>query len=184
MTKKRANPTTREALAKVDGRALKKHVRRSVVPIADAWTQDVVAVLDSTAASVGNDIMARPAIYGFGSLKSSGGQCRVSEKDLLAMIRHSVQAGFGVAMRMHRTDLNTTADAAVIVGGQRRGHEHGHDSQRRRAERRANEIRDTWAKLEAEGEKCTYDAVAKIMGCSRSTVERAINNRVTKPANK
>ena len=184
MSKPRAKPATREALTKVDGKALRQHVRRSLFPIADAWTAEIVELLNGTGGSMARDILARPSVYGFKSLKCTGGQCRVSEKDILALVCHSVQAGFGVAMRMHRTDLNTTADAAVIVGGQRRGHEHGHDSQRRLAERRANEIRDTWEKLEAEGKKCTYDAVAKIVGCSRSTVERAINHRATKPAKK
>jgi hypothetical protein len=179
---KRANRAARDTLAQVDGKALKRHVQRSVFPIADVWTADLVAVLDDTAASVGNDVTARPAIYGFTSLKLTGGQCRISKKDLLALVRHSVQAGFGVAMRMHQQDLLTTADAAVIVGGQRQGHVRGHESQSQARERRAAEIRETWARLEAAGEKATYEAVAALVGYSRSTVERAINNRATKPA--
>ena len=181
MAKTRVKKTTRQALAKIDGKALRKHVRRSVVPIADAWADEVVGVLDDTAASVGNAILARPEVYGFKSLMCSGESCRVSRNDFLALVRHAVQAGFGVAMRMHRGDLTTTADAAVIVGGQRRGHQQGHESQSKAKERRAEEIRETWARMQAEGQRCTYDTVAAVCGRSRSTVERAINDRVVKP---
>lgn len=184
MAKKPTKRATREALSKVDGKALKRHVRRSVFPIADAWTPGMIQLLDNNADAMRRDIVARPEVYGFKGLKCVGGICRISDADFASLVRHAVHAGFGVAMRLHRHELLTTADAAVIVGGQRRGHETGHQSQSRAKERRATEIRDTWARLEAEGGKCTYDAVAALVGCSRSTVERAINNRVTKPAKK
>jgi hypothetical protein len=152
MAKKKVT-SARAALAAVDGKALRKHVRRSVFPIADAWADKVVGVLDDTAASVGHAIVARPAVYGFTTLECSGESCRVSRNDLLALVRHAVQAGFGVAMRMHRSDLTTTADAAVIVGGQRRGHQQGHESQSKAKERRADDIRKTWARMQAEGQR-------------------------------
>jgi hypothetical protein len=181
MAKTRANKATRQALAQIDASALRKHVRRSVIPIADAWADEVVGVLDDTAASVGHAIVARPEVYGFKSLKCSGESCRVSRNDLLALVRHAVQAGFGVAMRMHRGDLAATADAAVIVGGQRRGGQQGHESQSKAKERRAEEIRKTWDRMQDEGQRCTYDTVAAVHKCSRSTVDRAVNNRVVKP---
>jgi len=59
MAKTSAKQATRQALPQIDGKALRKHVQRSVLLIADAWANDVVDVLDDTTASVGNDIVTR-----------------------------------------------------------------------------------------------------------------------------
>lgn len=174
----KSQPKAREILSAIDGEAWRHRIERLLVPLKAYWPADVAELVDANAGFVAEEILRRPADYGFrGVRRSKPGVFSIPEKDLHEIVRHAFQAGFIEAMKMHRPELLTAADAAVIVGGQHRGNKKGHVSQAMRASKKANEIREKWAAMEAAGENVTNDLVAAAVGCSRSTVIRAFKSK-------
>lgn len=98
-------------------------------------------------------------------------------RQLNADLRKAVKAGFVLALGMYSRELKQNAEALAIIEARRRGADNGHASASRRREDQACRIRETWAKLEAVGQKPTNASVAAAVNCSVSTVIRAFRDR-------
>jgi hypothetical protein len=142
------------------------------------WPRDTADIVGFNAASLIDDLLSRPQEWGYCSAKESrSGAFTLSRDDVESMLSHVFHAGFIQAMLMHRQELMSSVDAAVIVNGRRRGNVLGHASQSQRKHAKAKLIRDTWAAMEAAGERPTNGTVAARCGCSERTVIRAFDSR-------
>lgn len=106
----------------------------------------------------------------------------VSHRSELAIrsVRAAAEIGFFAAVVRYKKWLHGNSEVKRILAGRMTGLRKGHVKQTQAREAQHQRIRDKRAELEAAGEPCTYDVIATLMECSRSTVERAINNRTTK----
>jgi hypothetical protein len=94
-------------------------------------------------------------------------------------------AGFKCAVSRYIFALKDIPELSEWRRAQKSGGDKGRKTLTERKEQKAQRIRDKWAAMERAGEKCTYQAVADALKaegekCSRSTVDRAINQRAIK----
>jgi DNA invertase Pin-like site-specific DNA recombinase len=99
--------------------------------------------------------------------------------DLAGMLAYAAHMGFAMALHRYADQLKDVRELVGWRRKRRKGGEKGRQESTRRKEEQDQRIRDKRAELEAAGKPCTYDVIAKELGCSRSTVDRAINNRPT-----
>lgn len=101
-------------------------------------------------------------------------------QSLMGLMHYCTSQGFAMALYRYADQLARVPELAAWHRRRAQGVNKGHATQSQARAAKYQRIRDTHARLEAAGEPCTYDAIAAACGCSRSTVERAINNRPTK----
>jgi hypothetical protein len=100
----------------------------------------------------------------------------------MRQIRSAAEMGFVIAVVRYRKWLAGNREVEAILRGREDGQRRGHVTQSHRSDELAKEIRDTWASMEAAGERVTNGTVAAAVGCSTSTVIRAFKNKPSKRA--
>lgn len=90
------------------------------------------------------------------------------------------EIGFFMAVVRYRDWLVGNREIAQILHGRETGQRRGHVTQSQRREQRAQLIRDTWATMEAAGQRPTNRSVAAAVGCGVSTVIRAFKSKPAK----
>lgn len=174
-------PTTR--LADLDPQQQRQRIKQLTILQPKHWPRDTADIVSGNAETFIDDLLSRPAEWGYRSVKESRTRTfTLSRNDLESMLGHALHAGFILAMVLHRHELMSSADAAVIVSGRRRGNVRGHASQSQRRNAKAQFIRDTWAAMEANGQRPTNATVAAQCKCSVSTVIRAFKSTPNKRA--
>lgn len=91
-------------------------------------------------------------------------------------------SGFEFALQRYASQLKKVPELAAWRSAQKTGGDRGRETLSQRKEKLAERIRVKHASMERAGESCTYQAVANALNaegvkCSRTTVERAINQR-------
>lgn len=94
--------------------------------------------------------------------------------------RVAAEMGFFMAVIRYRKWLVGNREVEQILHGRDAGQRKGHATQSQARENKYQRIRETWAAMEAAGEKVTNDTVAEAVGCSRSTVIRAFKSKPTR----
>ena len=105
---------------------------------------------------------------------------REQRLDFGGMLSYATHMGFAMALYRYADQLQEVPELAEWKRKRHDGLDKGHATQTQAREAKYQRIRDTCSQLEAEGKPCTYDVLAVACGCSRSTVERAINSRTVK----
>lgn len=103
------------------------------------------------------------------------------DRELSLNLRKAVKAGFVLALARYSSELRMNAEALKLINARKRGGVNGREKSSQNREQRAQRIRDTWAAMEAAGQRPTNQAVAAAVGCGVSTVIRAFKS---KPANR
>lgn len=98
-------------------------------------------------------------------------------RELNLNTRKAVRAGFALALARYSRELRMIAEALQLINARERGGVIGREKSSRNREQRAQLIRDTWAAMEAAGQKPTNQAVAATVGCGVSTVIRAFKSK-------
>jgi hypothetical protein len=120
-------------------------------------------------------LLARQAVAVLTFLKSNGTQIVCDTETAFDL----VAAGFDFAITRYADRLRHLPELEEWEAKRIDGGEKGRRVLTTRALEQAQRIRDKRAELEKAGKPCSYDVIAKEIGCSRSTVDRAINNRPT-----
>lgn len=100
--------------------------------------------------------------------------------ELVSLAHYAAAQGFALALYRYADELKRVPELAAWHRKRRDALGKGHATQTQAREAKYQRIREKWAELESAGQPCTYDAVAAACGCSRATVDRAINHRATK----
>jgi hypothetical protein len=101
-------------------------------------------------------------------------------KLVVRQIRAAAEAGFFMAVVRYREWLVGNREVDSILRAREDGLRKGHAEQKRRSDERAKRIRDTWAAMEAAGERVTNGTVAARCGCGVRTVIRAFSSKPNK----
>lgn len=123
------------------------------------------------------DAVAQSCVDVYWPARAKG--ARLTRPEVARMMRSAVHEGYLAAMMDYSADIQQSDEASAQYDKREIGGHKGHKTQSEQREARYKKIRETQARLEAEGKPCTYEAVAKECGYSRATVERAINRRTT-----
>jgi hypothetical protein len=107
------------------------------------------------------------------------------EQAALPFVEQVVFQGFDFALARYADQIKHVPELAAWRSKRKTGGDLGRETLSKRREKTAQRIRDKFAAMEAAGEHCTYQTVANALKaegvkCSRSTVDRAINQRPTK----
>jgi hypothetical protein len=171
----------RDPLLSSDLDQWRQRVTQLTVPMRTHWPVDAAEVIEANAGLVVDDILERPAAYRLKSLRRRTGNCySISAGDLATIMRHLFHAGFLEAILMHRRELIAAGEMAEFAQKRDSGGGIGRAKSSAKKNMLAERIRDKRDELERAGEQWNYDVIAKAVGCSRSTVDRAINNRPAK----
>jgi len=111
--------------------------------------------------------------------------CSMTEDTFREFTRLAMAAGFMAALQRYVAELKDVPELAEWRRAQKTGGDRGRETSSQRKEKLAERIRVKHASMERAGESCTYQAVANALNaegvkCSRTTVERAINQRTVK----
>lgn len=137
-----------------------------------AWPAEIEAMLAGLSESVVEVYWPRCA----------SGRRMLDKQAAQALVLCAVREGYSAAMLDHSGDIVEADEAETLYQSRGQGVTLGHQIQSQLSDDRAQRIRDTWAAMEAAGQKVTNDTVAAAVGCSRSTVIRAFKSKPTRRA--
>lgn len=104
-----------------------------------------------------------------------------AENDFIAgLIQEAVELGFRRAIERYADQLRGVPELAAWQRQRTAGGDRGRATLSQKAKQRAKLIRDTWATMEAAGQKPTNQSVAAAVGCGVSTVIRAFKSKPAK----
>jgi hypothetical protein len=150
-----------------------------------SWTADAVN-LDGLPPVVAGNVSALPgeiwhivtsAVFGIGIDSSSRGKAKRGRViDSTNPMVRAAAAGFLAALHRYRPQLAQVPELQRWYAKRAAGGDRGRESSSQRKQDRDQLIRDTWAAMEANGQRPTNPAVAAQFGCSISTVIRAFKS--------
>lgn len=104
-----------------------------------------------------------------------------AENDFIAgLIQEAVELGFRRAIERYADQLRGVPELAAWQRQRTDGGDRGRVTLSQKAKQRAQLIRDTWATMEAAGQRPTNQSVAAAVGCGVSTVIRAFKSKPAK----
>jgi hypothetical protein len=172
-------PSSRDAVMSLDAAGWRRRIQQLSIAHADYWPRELSESMEHNADQLADALLDRSAQYGLASIKCTRAGLSMSGKDYAEVVLIAFRAGFLDAVQMHRRELLSIGDVIEEKQARVSGGDKGRRALTTRRMEQAQRIRDKRAELEKAGKPCSYDVIAKEIGCSRSTVDRAINNRQT-----
>ena len=113
-------------------------------------------------------------------VQSVVGMDRLENDFISDLVWRATESGFWLALQRYSKHLRGSKEAMAFINARESAANRGRKTQSEKREARYKEIRETQARLDAEGKPSTYAAIAAVCGYGRATVERAINQRTAK----